>query len=229
MITVACLATILFFGGWLSPFPQTAALCLDALSCLRRVLLIAGVALIVARRPLHYGFGRIALPVLGVVLCALAVFCTRPGVIECIQGPILVSGEDPRDPFRLRLGALDAAALSLRSADGFGWKLLLPLALLNVVLTSLAVVTQMSRAMEMTKGKPSNTYHAANRDFPGARGGDRGGAVNLILHAIRFTARSSLIVVMVALAGLIFCWTRNLSPPSRSSSMPARSWCSSSS
>ena len=25
MITVACLATILFFGGWLSPFPQTAA------------------------------------------------------------------------------------------------------------------------------------------------------------------------------------------------------------
>ncbi len=26
MITVACLATILFFGGWLSPFPQTASL-----------------------------------------------------------------------------------------------------------------------------------------------------------------------------------------------------------
>ena len=26
MITVACLATILFFGGWLSPFPQTPAL-----------------------------------------------------------------------------------------------------------------------------------------------------------------------------------------------------------
>ena len=25
MITVACLATILFFGGWLSPFPQTPA------------------------------------------------------------------------------------------------------------------------------------------------------------------------------------------------------------
>ena len=23
MITVSCLATILFFGGWLSPFPQT--------------------------------------------------------------------------------------------------------------------------------------------------------------------------------------------------------------
>ena len=78
MITVACLAAILFFGGWLSPFPQTPALAWT------RYL---PAALFGHRRrgaddprpPLpHATRARIVLPILGLALCALAVLCARP-------------------------------------------------------------------------------------------------------------------------------------------------------
>jgi NADH-quinone oxidoreductase subunit H len=84
-------------------------------------------------------FGRIVLPVLGLVFLALGVLLSRPGALEFAQGPfwfllkmatflfiyVWVRGTLPR----LRYDQLMS----------MGWKVLFPLALANVVLTSFAV------------------------------------------------------------------------------------------
>ena len=139
MVTVSCLATILFFGGWLSPFPEVAALAWTRY--LPAIAFAVGGALLI-----FYGvryitrFGRVVLPVLGLLLCGAAYLFTRPGIVDFIQGPfwfllkvlvflfiyVWVRGTLPR----FRYDQLMAV----------GWKLLLPVSLANVVLTSLAIV-----------------------------------------------------------------------------------------
>jgi len=138
MITVACLATILFLGGWLSPFPQTANLYWTHYIP-SAVLLIGAMALIVDG--VYYkGFGRIELPVLGLVLFALSFLCARPGIIEGIQGPFWFLGKILVVLFVYVWVRWTLPRFRYDQLMRFGWKFLFPLALLNVVLTSLAVV-----------------------------------------------------------------------------------------
>ena len=139
MITVSCLATILFFGGWLSPFPETPLLAWTRF--LPTVVLGAGgVLLLLDGLRHHRGLGGIALAALALVLGGLAYLAAQPGVVGFVQGPfwflakvfvflfiyIWVRGTLPR----FRYDQLMAV----------GWKLLLPVSLANVLLTSFAVL-----------------------------------------------------------------------------------------
>jgi NADH-quinone oxidoreductase subunit H len=139
MITVACLASILFLGGWLSPFPHTDPM--DwTLYIPAGVLVLAGVALIIDGLG-HRGFyARMALPVLGLILGALGFLCSRPGVINDIQGPFWFLAKVLLVLFVYVWVRWTLPRFRYDQLMRFGWKVLFPVALLNVVLTSLAVV-----------------------------------------------------------------------------------------
>jgi NADH-quinone oxidoreductase subunit H len=138
MITVSCLCTIMFFGGWLSPFPAswTFTHFLPSL-----ILIPFGVWVILDGLRYETIFGRIILPGVGTAIAALgAVFVLFPAVNEFIQGPfwflskvlvflfvyVWMRGTLPR----FRYDQLMA----------IGWKLLLPVSIVNVILTSFAVL-----------------------------------------------------------------------------------------
>jgi NADH-quinone oxidoreductase subunit H len=139
MITVSCLATILFFGGWLSPFPQTPVFAWTHFIP-AAFFAIAGLALIVHGIRYITVWGRIVLPVLGIVLCGLGVLCGQPGVRDFVQGPFW---------FLLKIAVFLFIYVWTRGTlprfrydqlMNFGWKVLLPLSIVNVLLTSLAIV-----------------------------------------------------------------------------------------
>jgi NADH-quinone oxidoreductase subunit H len=137
MITVSCLATILFLGGWLSPLSSSWhwAWYLPSL-----LMILGGLALVVDGIWKMRGIPRVILPLMGLALIAAGLLCTRPNVIGVVQGPfwfllkvffllfvyVWVRGTLPR----LRYDQL----------MDFGWKLLLPVALANLVVTSLVVL-----------------------------------------------------------------------------------------
>jgi NADH-quinone oxidoreductase subunit H len=139
MITVACLASILFLGGWLSPFPQTPGM--DwARYIPSAVLAISGLALIINGVRYSTVFGRIELTVLGLVLLALSFLCSKPGIIDFVQGPFWFLAKVLLVLFVYVWVRWTLPRFRYDQLMRFGWKVLFPVALLNVVLTSLAVV-----------------------------------------------------------------------------------------
>jgi len=138
MITVSCLCSIMFFGGWLSPFPAS----LTFTHYLPSLILIpTGLWVIYDGIRYETIFGRVILPGLGTVITVLgALFIALPSVNEFIQGPfwllskifvflfvyVWMRGTLPR----FRYDQLMA----------FGWKLLLPVSLANVVITATAIL-----------------------------------------------------------------------------------------
>lgn len=141
MITVSCLATVLFFGGWLSPFPASWTFTHYLPS-----LLLIPLGLWVIFDGLRYEtiFGRILLPGAGTALAALgAGLVAMPQVNELVQGPfwffskvfvflfvyIWMRGTLPRFRYDQLMS--------------FGWKFLLPVSIANVVLTSAVILWRM--------------------------------------------------------------------------------------
>jgi NADH-quinone oxidoreductase subunit H len=141
MITVSCLCSIMFFGGWLSPFPVSWTLTHYVPSA---ILISFGLWVIWDGMRYETVFGKIILPAAGTVITALgAVFILFPDVNAFIQAPfwllskifvflfvyVWLRGTLPR----FRYDQLMA----------FGWKLLLPVSIVNVVLTSFAILAKM--------------------------------------------------------------------------------------
>jgi NADH-quinone oxidoreductase subunit H len=138
MIAVSCLATILFLGGWLSPFPASWTFT----HYLPSVILIP-FGLWVIYDGLRYEniFGRILLPAVGSVIALLGfALVASPLVNGIIQGPfwffakvfiflfvyIWMRGTLPRFRYDQLMS--------------FGWKFLLPVSIVNVILTSAVIL-----------------------------------------------------------------------------------------
>ena len=141
MITVSCLCSIMFFGGWLSPFPASWTFTHYVPSA---ILISFGLWVIWDGIRYETVFGKIILPAAGTAITALgAVFISFPDINAFIQAPfwllskififlfvyVWMRGTLPR----FRYDQLMA----------FGWKLLLPVSIVNVVLTSFAILAKM--------------------------------------------------------------------------------------
>jgi len=137
MLTVSCLATILFLGGWLSPFPDrwTFLHYLPGVGLIGLALYLAYDAAMLAR-----GIARIQLIVITLGAFVLGALCFYPPVMVVIQGPFW---------FLLKVGFILFVYVWMRGTlprfrydqlMSFGWKLLLPVSLANLVGTALWIV-----------------------------------------------------------------------------------------
>lgn len=141
MIAVSCLATIMFFGGWLSPFPASWTFT----HYLPSVLMIP-LGLWVIFDGLRYEtvFGRLVLPAVGTVLTAVGIsLIIFPVVNDAIQGIFW---------FLLKVFTFLFVYIWMRGTlprfrydqlMSFGWKFLLPVSIANVIVTSAVILWRM--------------------------------------------------------------------------------------
>ena len=141
MVAVSCLATILFFGGWLSPFPASWTFTYYVPS-----LLFIPFGLWLIYDGIHYEniFGRIVLPGIGTVLTLVGIaLILFPLANHLLQGLFW---------FVLKVFVFMFVYIWMRGTlprfrydqlMSFGWKFLLPVSIANVVLTSAVILWRM--------------------------------------------------------------------------------------
>ena len=139
MITVSCLATILFFGGWLSPLPDSWTW----------QQYLPGVGLLLAALYLAYdtvrnmrGIGRIQLAVVTLLAGGIGLLCLLPGVAPVILGPFWFLGKVFFIIFFYVWTRSTLPRMRYDQLMSFGWKLLLPVSLLNLVVTALWILVK---------------------------------------------------------------------------------------
>jgi NADH-quinone oxidoreductase subunit H len=138
MITVSCLCSILFFGGWLSPFPASWTFTTYLPS-----LLLIPFGLWVIWDGMRYEtiFGKLILPGVGAVITALgAAFLLFPAVNTFIQGPFWLLSKIFVFLFVYVWMRGTLPRFRYDQLMSFGWKLLLPVSLANVVITASALL-----------------------------------------------------------------------------------------
>jgi NADH-quinone oxidoreductase subunit H len=137
MITVSCLATILFFGGWLSPFPEhwTWQLYIPGVG-----LILGGICLAYDTAKNQRGIARIQLAVVTTGALVIGAACLIPAVMPIVQGPFW---------FLLKVGCFLFFYVWTRGTlprfrydqlMDFGWKFILPVSLANLVITAFVVM-----------------------------------------------------------------------------------------
>ncbi len=140
MITVSCLCSILFFGGWLSPFPATSTWAFT--HYLPSVLLIPfGFWVIWDGIRYETIFGRLLLPGIGTAIAAAgAAFLYFPEVNEFIQGPFWLLSKIFIFLFVYVWMRGTLPRFRYDQLMNVGWKLLLPVSIANVVITAFAIL-----------------------------------------------------------------------------------------
>jgi NADH-quinone oxidoreductase subunit H len=142
MITVSCLCSILFFGGWLSPFPSSWAFTHYLPSA---ILIPFGLWVIWDGIRYETIFGRIILPGLGTAIAGLgAVFILFTNVNDFIQAPFWLLSKILGFLFVYVWMRGTLPRFRYDQLMAFGWKLLLPLSIVNVILTSFAILARMT-------------------------------------------------------------------------------------
>jgi len=140
MITVSCLCAILFFGGWLSPFPATSTW---AVTHYLPSLLLIPFGLWVMWDGIRYEtiFGRLILPAIGTAIAAAgAALLYFPEVNEFIQGPFWLLSKVFVFLFIYVWMRGTLPRLRYDQLMNVGWKLLLPVSIANVIITAFAIL-----------------------------------------------------------------------------------------
>jgi NADH-quinone oxidoreductase subunit H len=142
MITVSCLATILFLGGWLSPFPDTWTW--------QNYLPGAGLLLLAAYCAWNTisemrGFARLQLGVVTLLAGGGGLLCLYPPLAAGIQGPFWFTAKILGILFFYIWMRATLPRFRYDQLMSFGWKLLLPVSIANLVITALVIVWPLLR------------------------------------------------------------------------------------
>jgi NADH-quinone oxidoreductase subunit H len=137
MITVSCLATILFFGGWLSPFPDswTWQLYLPSVG-----LIALGLYCLWDTVTEMHGIAKIQFAVVTVGALGGGALCLIPQVMPYIQGPFWFSAKLLLFLFFYVWLRGTLPRFRYDQLMSFGWKVLLPVALANLVVTAFVLI-----------------------------------------------------------------------------------------
>jgi NADH-quinone oxidoreductase subunit H len=137
MITVSCLATILFFGGWLSPFPDSWTW--------QQFIPGAGLVLLGAYTAYDTavnlrGIARLQFAVVTLLALGIGLICLVPAVRPLIQGPFWFTTKVLAFLFFYVWTRGTLPRFRYDQLMSFGWKLLLPVSLANLVITSFVMI-----------------------------------------------------------------------------------------
>jgi NADH-quinone oxidoreductase subunit H len=142
MVTVSCLATILFLGGWLSPFPDRWTL----LQYLPAASLIGLGVYLAYDTALHMrGIARIQLAVVTLLALGLGALCLVPAAMPVVQGPFWFIVKVVCLLFFYVWTRSTLPRMRYDQLMNFGWKVLLPVSLANLVVTSFLVLLKEMR------------------------------------------------------------------------------------
>lgn len=136
MITVSCLATILFFGGWLTPFGSSSAW--HFTYYFPSITLIPfGLWVIYDGLKYETIWGKLVLPVIGFVMFAIgAALAALPAVNDFIQPVFWFTAKVLVFLFFYVWARGTLPRLRYDQLMNVGWKLLLPVSIANVIVTA---------------------------------------------------------------------------------------------
>ena len=138
MITVSCLCTIMFFGGWLSPLPASWHFTYYLPSLL---LIPFGAWVVWDGLKYETIWGRLVLPVIGGAMALIGiVLIALPGVNAYIQAPFWFLAKVLIFLFVYVWMRGTLPRFRYDQLMSFGWKFLLPVSIINVIATSFVII-----------------------------------------------------------------------------------------
>jgi len=138
LFTASFLVAILFLGGWLSPFPQTGIWSLTRFLPPLTTLILAFLFLRGVLR-LQQPWHRIVSLAIGLGLLGVTAVLFHPTVLALAEGPFWFLGKTVLLLFVMVWIRGTLPRFRYDQLMSFGWKFLVPLAVLNIVITSFLV------------------------------------------------------------------------------------------